>query len=102
MKKYAEIQSKVSTYCNLMCTHGRLHSIAALEKEKASNAQLQEQLDKAVELQREGNNEKDCALVPRPKGTAGTDFSIQIAMGLSGSTKKYDKYKAIQVRIMNR
>jgi hypothetical protein len=33
----------------------------------------------------------------RPKGTAGTNFSIQEEMGLAGSTKKYDRYKAIQV-----
>jgi hypothetical protein len=36
-------------------------------------------------------------MIPRPAGTAGTNFSIQVAMGLAGSTKKYDKYKAIQV-----
>jgi hypothetical protein len=39
----------------------------------------------------------DREMIPRPAGTAGTNFSIQVAMGLSGSTKKYDKYKAIQV-----
>ncbi|KAJ3494992.1 hypothetical protein NLJ89_g10700 [Agrocybe chaxingu] len=31
----------------------------------------------------------------RPKGTAGKDFSIQIAMGLAGSNKKGAKYTAI-------
>jgi hypothetical protein len=35
--------------------------------------------------------------IPRPRGTAGTNFSIQESMGLSGSTKKYETYKAIQV-----
>jgi hypothetical protein len=35
--------------------------------------------------------------IPRPRGTAGTNFSIQESMGLSGSAKKYETYKAIQV-----
>ena len=35
--------------------------------------------------------------IPRPRGTAGTTFSIQESMGLSGTAKKYETYKAIQV-----
>jgi hypothetical protein len=35
--------------------------------------------------------------IPRPRGTAGTHFSIQESMGLSGTAKKYETYKAIQV-----
>jgi hypothetical protein len=36
--------------------------------------------------------------IPKPPGTAGNDYSIQIEMGLAGSVKKSEKYKAIQVR----
>jgi hypothetical protein len=39
-------------------------------------------------------------MIPRPAGTVGTNFSIQVEMGLSGMTKKYDKYKAIQVSLL--
>jgi hypothetical protein len=35
--------------------------------------------------------------VPRPCGTAGTQFSIQESMGLAGSKQKYETYKALQV-----
>ncbi|CAA7260799.1 unnamed protein product [Cyclocybe aegerita] len=34
-------------------------------------------------------------MVACPRGTAGKDFSIQISMGLAGSTKKGAKYTAI-------
>lgn len=96
MRKYAEIQSKVVIYYNIMYTH--LHTLAELERERANNTQLQEQLDNVVESQREASHDNEVrVLIPRPKGTAGTNFSIQMAMGLSGSIKKYDKYKAIQV-----
>jgi hypothetical protein len=37
--------------------------------------------------------------IPRPHGTAGTHFSIQEAMGLAGSQKRYETYKTIQVRV---
>ena len=36
-------------------------------------------------------------MVAKPKGTAGTTYSIQVEMGLAGSKKKNDQYKAIQV-----
>jgi len=69
-----------------------------LKNKKARNAELQEKLDEGGELQSAGSNERDVHdMIPRPKGTAGTNFSIQEEMGLAGSTKKYDKYKAIQV-----
>jgi hypothetical protein len=55
---------------------------------------MREELSKAT---RNGGNNNQ-RMVPRPKGTAGTDFSIQEAMGLAGSPKEYDIYKGIQVR----
>lgn len=35
--------------------------------------------------------------VPRPKGSAGMDWSIEVAMGLDGSQEKHETYKALQV-----
>ena len=69
---------------------------AALEKERAHNAELQKQIEEMVG-NRSGGQNTNTKPIPRPGGTAGTDFSIQEAMGLSGSTKKYETYKAIQV-----
>ncbi|KAL0059897.1 hypothetical protein AAF712_013312 [Marasmius tenuissimus] len=37
--------------------------------------------------------------VPWPSGTAGKDFSIQVAMGLAGSEKKDLTYRGIQCRV---
>jgi hypothetical protein len=37
------------------------------------------------------------ASIPCPAGTAGKDFSIQVAMNLAGSEGKDNKYKALQV-----
>ena len=70
-----------------------------LEREKANNASLQDQLEAANNHHGAGDNIRvtDCKMIPRPAGTAGTSFSIQVEMGLSGSAKKYNKYKAIQV-----
>jgi hypothetical protein len=64
-----------------------------------NNASLRDQLDEANSHHgaRDSDKPTDREMIPRPAGTAGTNFSIQVAMGLSGSTKKYDKYKAIQV-----
>ena len=43
---------------------------------------------------------KKVKMIPRPKGTLGTHWSIQIEMGLEGpGKKKYGRYKAIQVSI---
>jgi hypothetical protein len=44
----------------------------------------------------DGVNE-DSPMIPRPAGTAGSKWSIQVEMGLGGAGKKYDSYKAIQV-----
>jgi hypothetical protein len=43
------------------------------------------------------NGEDDNVMIPRPSGTAGNTWSIQVEMGLQGKGKKYDMYKAIQV-----
>ena len=70
----------------------------ALEKERADNMELRDQLEAATATMEEENGGGDGkALIPRPSGTAGTDFSIQVAMGLEGVGKRYEKYKAIQV-----
>lgn len=70
----------------------------ALEREKANNAELQEQLNYPKE---HDDKEGRYVLIPRPEGTAGSTYSIQDQMGLAGDvgTKKYDQYKAIQVCI---
>jgi hypothetical protein len=67
----------------------------ALAKERADNVELRKELEAELQM---AKNKEDHVMIPRPKGSAGTHFSIQEAMGLSGSTKKYDTYKAIQVR----
>ena len=60
--------------------------------------ELHDQLEAAST---EDNHQRgDCntpEMIPRPSGTAGTDFSIQVAMGLEGAGRRYEKYKAIQV-----
>jgi hypothetical protein len=98
-KKYAELQGQ-----SCLCTHKLPYNYIfyhedALEREKAENASLRDKLEDTNENQGVGNNSKPTAseTILRPAGTAGTNFSIQIAMGLSGSSKKDDKYKAIQV-----
>ena len=68
---------------------------AELEKERLQNAELRKRIEDMP-----GHVEQDVAStkpMPRPKGTAGTNFSIQEAMGLTGSVKKYETYKGIQV-----
>ena len=67
---------------------------AELEKERLQNAELRKRIE---ELPGNGGQDTSTKLIPRPKGTAGTNFSIQQAMGLMGSTKKYETYKGIQV-----
>lgn len=66
----------------------------ALEKQKADNAALQEKINEASMAT---NKDPGAPKVPKPKGTAGTDYSIQIEMGLSGTTKKKAKYLSIMV-----
>ena len=84
-------QSSHSKTVELICEYK-----AALDKERAHNAELQKQIEEMVS-NRGGGQNTNTKPIPRPGGTAGTDFSIQEAMGLSGSTKKYETYKAIQV-----
>lgn len=43
---------------------------------------------------------EDSALIPRPVGTAGQHWSLQIAMGLAGSQKKNAKYAALLVSLL--
>jgi hypothetical protein len=65
-------------------------------REKAHSESLRNQLEDAMEHPG-GDKSNTHDMIPRPAGTARTNFSIQVEMGLSGTTKKYDKYKAIQV-----
>ena len=71
--------------------------IAKYEKEKAEKAALQEKLEGIEEQDGHGGKHGPVNSIPKPKGTAGKDYSIQIEMGLSGSKKKHKKYMAIQV-----
>jgi hypothetical protein len=41
----------------------------------------------------------DVARVPKPKGQAGKDWSIPVAMGLAGTTKKKAKYSQLLVSV---
>jgi hypothetical protein len=68
-----------------------VHLEAALAEEQVQKRALQKQVDDAA-----GPN-NSAKMIPRPGGTAGSNFSIQESMGLAGSTKKYETYKAIQV-----
>ena len=61
------------------------------------NAALQKQVADLTERQNGGIGSSEAPLIPRPTGTVGTHFSIQDAMGLAGSKRKYETYKAIQV-----
>lgn len=73
---------------------------AALAKACEANAALQKKLDDGNRTGGDGSAaaaQPEPAVIPRPKGTAGKDFTIQIAMGLSGVGKKDDNYKCIQV-----
>jgi hypothetical protein len=78
----------------------RLH-IAELEQQRLQNAELRKQIEEMTKAQVDGTGtggqDAGTKSIPRPQGTAGTNFSIQEAMGLAGSTKKYETYKAIQV-----
>ncbi len=68
-------------------------SLAALIQEQTQKTELQKQINDI----NNGQGTKEAKAVPRPKGSAGTNFSIQEAMGLAGSAKKYEMYKALQV-----
>ena len=75
------------------------HHIAALENERTQNAELRKQIEDLASTSNNVNGLENGSgkLVPRPRGTAGTNFSIQEAMGLAGSTQKYETYKGLQV-----
>jgi hypothetical protein len=61
-------------------------------QEKANSESLHNQLEDATECPG-GDKSNNHDIIPRPAGTTGTNFSIQVEMGLSGTT---NKYKAIQ------
>lgn len=69
----------------------------ALTAERETVAQLQERLEHLEDGQAGGDGETSETLIPRPKGTAGTHWSIQEAMGLAGSEKKHGIYKGLVV-----
>jgi hypothetical protein len=93
------LSCKVSALLHYEVTHTKCYWKDALEREKANNASLRDQLEEANNHggARDNIEPTDHEMIPRPAGMAGTNFSIQVVMGLSGRTKKYDKYKAIQV-----
>jgi hypothetical protein len=72
---------------------------AELKKSKAANAALQEPLNYVSNLRQGDDREQN--LILKPKGTAGTQDSMQVEMGLSGSKKKNDQYKGVQVCASN-
>jgi hypothetical protein len=61
------------------------------------NIELRKQIQDMVDGANNNEQGTTAKQIARPQGTAGTNFSIQEAMGLSGGTKKYETYKAIQV-----
>ena len=67
---------------------------AEMQNQKAENAALQENINKALIL---ANNDTETTNILKPKGMAGMNYSIQIKMDLSGSKKKNNKYKGILV-----
>jgi len=71
--------------------------LAALENERTHNAELRKQIEDLASISNNGPENGGGKLIPRPRGTAGTNFSIQEAMGLAGSTQKYETYKGLQV-----
>ncbi|PBK74572.1 hypothetical protein ARMSODRAFT_970661 [Armillaria solidipes] len=67
-----------------------------LNQEHIVNAKLQKQLDDMVKSSGT-STDTEGPTISRPKGTAGTHFSIQVAMKLASSQEKDLKYKAIQL-----
>lgn len=91
-KKLLEMQSMFSTPMEKY----KLTTVEdTLDKVQAENANMQEQLSNRTNM---GSSNEAEWMIPRPKGTAGTDFGIQDAMGLSENKKGYEIYKGIQVR----
>lgn len=63
------------------------------------NTDLRDQLEVAKitgDVHQCGDNNTP-EIILRLSDTVGAGFSIQIVMGLGGTGKKYEKYKAIQV-----
>ena len=73
--------------------------IEALENERTQNAKLRKHIEDLESTPNDVNGLGNAhgKLIPRPRGTSGTDFSIQEAMGLAGSKQKYETYKGLQV-----
>jgi len=71
----------------------------ALENERTQNADLRKRIEDLASTSNDINEAENARgkLIPRPRGTAGTSFSIQVAMGLAGSKQKYETYKGLQV-----
>lgn len=66
-----------------------------MKKAETRNLQLEQQLQRAAASRGADQNAEDINVVEKLKGSG---WSIQKAMGLQGRGKKYDNYKAIQVR----
>ena len=71
--------------------------IAALENERRQNAELRQRVEDMSSTTAD-NTLAGRKPIPQPRGTAGSNFSIQEAMGLARSSKKYETYKGLQVR----
>jgi len=66
-----------------------------------ANTEFERQLERQAHAGNEEHGE-DVRPIPRPKGSAGNDWSIQQEMGLSGSVKKTEIYKGLQVNAICR
>jgi len=98
--RLAELESRsIRTFMNTV-TH--ILEPEKLEEEQASNQDLQNKLkaqqDNAEKaLQVADKEDSDEGSIPRPHGSSGSGFSIQVAMGLATSDKKKAIYTGIQV-----
>lgn len=70
----------------------------ALAKEREENARLRKQLEQA-RTDRESAIVTDTPeMIPRPRGTAGNDYSTEVEMQLGDTADNHDAFKGIQVR----
>ncbi|KAF8054995.1 hypothetical protein FPV67DRAFT_1681016 [Lyophyllum atratum] len=71
-----------------------------LEEERRHSMELEQQVQEQLALSEArnapGNDDVADGTILRPKGTAGQEWGIQMAMGLGGSTRKNEFYKGIQ------
>ncbi|KAF8801560.1 hypothetical protein BYT27DRAFT_7309677 [Phlegmacium glaucopus] len=69
-----------------------------LEKERASNQDLQDKLKAQQDKASQAGDDEDAdeGSIPRPRGSSGNGFSIQVAMGLATSDKKKAIYTGVQ------